>query len=115
MALMLWPLAACGFMVVVALPVGVCLFHYLTKIPCPLCGGTHALLFLAEGEPVQASVAYPLIIPLVALALGHTLVILAELVWAQRLLPQRWVTRIWLSALVMIIVVWVVRLAGGYY
>lgn len=110
MALLLWPLAALGFLLIVALPGGVCLFQHVMKTPCPLCGGTHALLFLVEGEPRQATIAYPLIIPLVALAIAHTAVILVELASSQRVLSARWATRLWWWAAVALVVVWMARM-----
>lgn len=110
LALLLWPLAALGFLVVIALPGGVCLFQHVTGTPCPLCGGTHALLFLVEGEPRQATSAHPLVIPLVALAIGHTTVIVIELISSRRLLSQVWASRIWLGVGVILVIVWLARL-----
>ena len=38
-----------------------CLFHHLTGLPCPTCGGTRATLALAAGHPVHALALNPMV------------------------------------------------------
>ena len=41
--------------------VGPCRLHLLTGIPCPTCGGTHAVARLASGHPLSALATNPLV------------------------------------------------------
>jgi hypothetical protein len=51
-----------------------CGFRWLTGLPCPGCGGTHALAALGDGEPLAALACNPLV---ALLALGMVVLALA--------------------------------------
>jgi hypothetical protein len=51
-----------------------CGFRWLTGLPCPGCGGTHALAALGDGDPLAALAHNPLV---ASLALGMVVLALA--------------------------------------
>jgi hypothetical protein len=72
-------------------PFRVCLFHWLTNRPCPLCGLTRALCALAKGRWDEAVALHPLS-PLVfclfaAVLLWPILGLRLPPVWQARALP----------------------------
>ena len=61
--------AASAGLVSLAPPIGpLCPLRRLTGIPCPLCGLTSAAIALGHGHPVDAVLASPLIVIVVAFA-----------------------------------------------
>ncbi|MDO5416282.1 MAG: DUF2752 domain-containing protein [Lachnospiraceae bacterium] len=60
-----------------------CLFHMLTGLYCPGCGGTRAIRLLLRGEVAKSFVYHPFV-PYLALVLGiEALLFAAELVRGQ--------------------------------
>ena len=95
-----------------------CPFRALTGYPCPGCGMTRAFSALAHGEPLQAVIYNPL---------SPVLFVAALLVWASaaatllnlhkvrealaRLRPPTLALHLFLGVM---LIWWVVRLAGGF-
>jgi len=95
-----------------------CPFRALTGYPCPGCGMTRAFSALAHGEPVRAVIYNPLspVLFLAAIVLwmsaAATLLNLHGLRAAlTRLRPTTQVSYIFLA---LMLIWWVVRLAGGF-
>ena len=81
--------------------------------PCPLCGGTHACAALAEGNLLAAWQAAPALMPVLALALVHTVQLAYEALYARRVAPAwRIGARAWGAAGAAMLVLWGMRLAG---
>ena len=89
-----------------------CAFRQLTGRPCPLCGGTHACAALVEGDFLAAWQANPGILPLIAIALAHTVQLACEAVSGRRLDGWRIGTSAWIGGGAIILLAWVLRLAG---
>jgi len=95
-----------------------CPFRALTGYPCPGCGMTRAFSALAHGEPLRAVLYNPL---------SPVLFVAGLLVWASaaatllnlhgvraalaRLYPSTLVSQLFLAVM---LIWWVVRLAGGF-
>lgn len=95
-----------------------CPFRALTGYPCPGCGMTRAFSALAHGEPVRAVIYNPLspVLFLAAIALWmNSAATLLNLHGARaalaRLRPTTQVSYIFLA---LMLIWWVVRLAGGF-
>ncbi len=52
-----------------------CFFEALTSVPCPLCGGTQAIVLLCSGNPLAALQSNPAV---TALAVVFVLALVAE-------------------------------------
>jgi hypothetical protein len=88
-------------------------FRQVTGQPCPLCGGTHACAAVVEGNLLAAWQAAPALMPLLALALVHTVQLAHEALQARRVkAPWRIGERAWRAAGVAMLVLWGMRLAG---
>jgi Protein of unknown function (DUF2752) len=61
-----------------------CPVRAATGVPCPGCGGTHALLLLAHGEPLAALYASPLAALAVALLWASAVITLLRLAGLRR-------------------------------
>jgi hypothetical protein len=113
-ATLTWPLALGGAPLVLAVTsVPLCVFRQVTGQPCPLCGGTHACAAVVEGNLLAAWQAAPALMPLLALALVHTVQLAHEALQARRVrAPWRIGERAWRVAGVAMLVLWGMRLAG---
>ena len=92
-----------------------CLVRNATRIPCPGCGMTRALVCSAHGQWRQAAAFHPLG-PVTFLGLaGLVLWRLAGAAWPglRFALPPRLVSGIALAGLAVLLAVWVARLAGA--
>jgi hypothetical protein len=63
-----------------------------------------------RGDFSTATQHYPMILPLAALALGHTIVAISEVASGRHLVNSRWLTTGWLMLAGGIFSVWIVRL-----
>lgn len=90
-----------------------CLFRLTTGVPCPGCGLTRGMAWLARGELARAFLLHPLA-PLLALeaAVGWGLwgAVLAG--WLRRPAERPLLVLLWLNLLALV-AVWVARLANG--
>lgn len=67
-----------------------CGFRWLTGLPCPLCGGTHAVSLLLHADPVSAVQANAGVTALAVLALSACGLLLLEALTARRwLAPEQ--------------------------
>ena len=111
---LVWPLALGAAPLLVSLnPVPLCAFRQLTGQPCPLCGGTHACAALVEGNFWAAWQSNPGLMPLLALALVHTMQLAYE-AWRGRRVTARWRVspRWWVGASAFLLCAWAMRLLG---
>ena len=109
-----WPLALVGAPVLLSFnTMTLCAFRQLSGKPCPLCGGTHACAALVEGNFLAAWQANPGLMPLLAVALAHS-VQLAYEAWTGRRVTRPWriSLRPWVGAGVLLLVLWIIRLGG---
>ena len=113
-ATLTWPLALGAAPVILAVTsVPLCAFRQLIGQPCPLCGGTHACAALAEGNLLAAWQAAPALMPVLALALVHTVQLAYEALYARRVAPAwRIGACAWGAAGAAMLVLWGMRLAG---
>jgi hypothetical protein len=95
-----------------------CPFRALTGYPCPGCGMTRAFSALAHGEPVRAVLYNPLspVLFLAAMALWMSAAAtLLNLHGVRRALARlRPTTQVSYIFLALMLIWWVVRLAGGF-
>ena len=113
-ATLTWPLALGGAPLVLAVTsVPLCVFRQVTGQPCPLCGGTHACAALVEGNLLAAWQVAPALMPVLALALGHTVQLAYEALRARRVTaPWRIGASAWRVAGAAMLALWGMRLAG---
>jgi hypothetical protein len=109
------PLAILGLLV--ASDLLLCPIKLVLGFPCPGCGVTRATFAAMHGDFVEALHLHPLvwlITPLVAWTLGRITLVSAGVVSRDSFDPMdrlpKW---FWWSALVLLLGVWVIRLAGG--
>ena len=90
-----------------------CPFRFVTHLPCPGCGMTRALLALCQGDLHGAILAHPLS-PFMALVLGGWWInnLCAAYGLARPLRLPDAITRLWWLALIAVLALWAVRLAG---
>ena len=93
--------------------VPICAFRGVTGRPCPLCGGTRACAALVEGNFLAAWQLNPGLMPLLALALAHTVQLAYEALAARRV-SARWRigARLWAGAGIAMLLLWIMRLSG---
>ena len=108
-----WPLALGAAPLLLSLgDVPLCAFRQLTGRPCPLCGGTHACAALMEGNWLAAWQANPGLLPLLAIALAHTMQLAFEAWSARRVTRWRIGSNAWIAGGAFLIGAWVLRLLG---
>ncbi len=109
-----WPLAIGAVAVLSYLgDFPLCAFRYLSSFPCPLCGATHACLALLHGDVAAAWQANPGLLPLLAVAALHTLVLAREALSARRQVTARLCSWAWASGGILLLLAWGLRLPGG--
>ncbi len=90
-----------------------CMFRQTTGQPCPLCGGTRACAALVEGNFLAAWQLSPSLMPVLALALAHSIQLGYEALSGHRV-TARWRigTRLWAAAGAAMLILWAARLSG---
>lgn len=109
-----WPLALGGAPLLLQFnSIPLCLFRQTTGQPCPLCGGTRACAALVEGNFLAAWQLSPALMPVLALALAHSVQLGYEAITGRRVAPQwRIGARFWAAAGMIMLILWVARLSG---
>ena len=111
----LTPIALFAAVMLVDLPI--CPMKVFFGIPCPGCGLSRATYALLTLEPTLAIWFHPLapvVLPVVVLALGRPLLISIGWLRADSHDPLRRVPQAaWVILVVVMLAVWVVRMAGG--
>lgn len=108
-----WPLAlgAAPLLVSQGAPV-LCLFRQFSGQPCPLCGGTHACAALVTGDLAAAWQANPGLLPLLAVAAVHTVLLAREALAGRRFGTPRWLPWAWAGSGAALLGTWGLRLTG---
>jgi len=94
-------------------PVPTCLFHQVTGLPCPFCGGTRSFVAMAHGNVAAAAHVYPLGPLLFLLMLGAIGVAAYTLITGRRVrvdLDQVTRNRLIAGALVLLALNWAAKL-----
>jgi len=97
---------------VAALGVSLCAFQHLTGVPCPLCGGTRVCAALANGDLSVAMQLNPGLLPVLGLAMLHSLLLLAECLSGRSLAKRRSLLRAWQWAGGFLLGTWLLRVMG---
>jgi hypothetical protein len=92
----------------------ICGFKFLTGYPCPFCGGTRCATALLSGNVSRAWQYQAAFIPLFAVALLHSLVLVGEAACARRWLPSRVWFWAWGVAGLIILMTWPLRLMAAH-
>lgn len=87
-----------------------CAFRRLSGLPCPLCGGTHACAALFSGDVAAAWQANPGVLPLLAVAAVHTLLLADEALAGRPLGTPRALSWAWTGSGAILLAAWSVRL-----
>lgn len=94
-------------------PIPPCIFHQVTGLPCPMCGGTRSFAAMAHGNLVGAVHVFP-IGPLMFLALVAAVVYAAWAVLTGRrahvAMDRKLVRRLTAIAVVMLMANWAAKL-----
>ncbi|MDD2545765.1 MAG: DUF2752 domain-containing protein [Burkholderiaceae bacterium] len=108
-----WPLALASTPWLLASgPALACPFRWLTGLPCPLCGGTHACAALLQGQWGAAWQAHPGAVPLLGLLSVWALCSLVEAGTGRRLPLGRWGPAAWTGVIAWLLGAWGLRLFG---
>ena len=75
--------------------VPLCAFKHVTGLPCPLCGGIRACSALAQGDIAGAWLLNPGLLPVLAVAVVHSVLLVAEAISGKRYGPPRWLINAW--------------------
>jgi Protein of unknown function (DUF2752) len=87
-----------------------CAFKHLTGAPCPLCGGIRACAALVQGDFAAAYALNPGLMPVLALAAVHSLLLLAQAATGRTLYPPGALKRAWTWAGAALLFFWLLRL-----
>ena len=90
--------------------VPLCAFKHLTGAPCPLCGGIRACAALAQGDIASAWLLNPGLVPVLAVAALHSVLLMAEAITGKRHGTPRWLVGAWQVTAVAWLVSWLVHL-----
>ena len=82
----------------VSMDVSVCGFRHLTGLPCQLCGGTRVCAALAQGDLSAALQLNPGLLPVLAVAGLHSVLLLTETVSGRGLGQHRALARVLVRA-----------------
>jgi hypothetical protein len=95
-----------GFSIYTGKPVQLCLFRYLTRIPCPTCGLTRSALLVLQGCPGKAWLCNPLICSIIALFFAATLarILFARSIKVQLSRTERYLA--WILAFTLLLCNW---------
>jgi len=97
---------------VAALGVPLCAFRSLTDVPCPLCGGTRICAALAQGDLSVALQLNPGLLPVLGLAVVHSLLLMAEALSGRQLAQPGSLLRAWQLAGSFLLGTWLLRVLG---
>ncbi|OYT90994.1 MAG: hypothetical protein CFE43_15395 [Burkholderiales bacterium PBB3] len=90
--------------------VPLCAFKHVTGLPCPLCGGIRACGALAQGDVASAWLLNPGLLPVLAVAAVHSVLLVAEAATGKRYGTPRWLAAAWQLAAVGWLVSWLIRM-----
>ncbi|MBC7617774.1 MAG: DUF2752 domain-containing protein [Candidatus Saccharibacteria bacterium] len=87
-----------------------CAFKHFTGMPCPLCGGIRACGALAQGDVAGAWLINAGLLPVLAVAALHSVLLIAESVTGRRFATPRWLIAAWQVTSAVWLISWLARL-----
>ncbi|MCR5545605.1 MAG: DUF2752 domain-containing protein [Lachnospiraceae bacterium] len=82
-----------------------CLFHHVTGLYCPGCGGTRSLHFLFTGHFIRSFIYHPLVLYVAILALYIIIRHLTDFVKTKSFKLDRFYSKPWMAWMMLVIVV----------
>lgn len=87
-----------------------CAFKHFTGMPCPLCGGIRACGALAQGDVAGAWLINAGLLPVLAVAALHSVLLVVESVADRRYETPLWLIAAWQVTTAVWLISWLVRL-----